>query len=125
MGKVNQDRHADRYEKAIAIRQATDDGDNLDQIELEMVEHAVNNNQSELGWKFFYLTYLKYCKPAEYQKISPDGHEIGLMGSILEDLKSKKKSILSITLIIWITMNNCFLLFFHFQTSIFFNWILF
>ncbi len=52
----------DRYEKAIAILENTHDGDDLTQLELWIVQEAVNNHLNKKGWDMFEEIYKKRVK---------------------------------------------------------------
>ncbi len=52
----------DRYEKARAILQQTHDGDDLTQLELWIVQEAVNNHLNKKGWDTFEQMYKERVK---------------------------------------------------------------
>jgi hypothetical protein len=56
----------ERCNKAIAILQSTNDGNDLSQKDLYIVQSAVNGYLNELGYKHFNKIYKKYGKGVKH-----------------------------------------------------------
>ena len=50
----------DRFDKAIAILKATNDGNDLTSLELWIIQEAVNNRLNAKGWEKFEEMFQKY-----------------------------------------------------------------
>ena len=55
----------DRFEKAISILRATNDGNDLTSFELWIIQEAVNNRLNAKGWEKFEEMFRKYSLSAK------------------------------------------------------------